>query len=389
MPTGEATRSSSFGVMAELFTGLGHEVVVLTTGLPDAREGIVTDGPVEVHHLRGTPNGVTSAAYWEASAAAFDHLHALAPFDLVFGRGSSTWGYLSQSSYSGKVPLIQHEGTYPRWLHRLERNFPRFGAMIGLPIAGLLAGKNRIYRNCLLSADRVVCNSPALAEALRRINWWNPPKTEFIPYGLDLVPYKEARPTVIGNGPLRIVMVGRLARNKGVIDMVDIVAKLRDTSAVLEAIGPASAPMLAEIETRIRQRGVEGRVQLPGPEKNTRLPARIAGAAAFLFPSTHPEGLSKAVMEAMAAGLPVVAYDMPGIRVLVDHGVTGFVVPSRSVRRAADCLDMLLMDPALRARMGAAGQKRIETEFRPEVVEAQWQVLLSEVVGALHSDRRK
>ena len=72
------------------------------------------------------------------------------------------------------------------------------------------------------------------------------------------------------------------------------------------------------------------------------------------------------VMEAMAARLPVVATDAPGINELVVDGVTGLLAPPRCPDALADRLERLLHDPVLRLRMGEAGRRRIASEFSLE-----------------------
>jgi glycosyltransferase involved in cell wall biosynthesis len=111
------------------------------------------------------------------------------------------------------------------------------------------------------------------------------------------------------------------------------------------------------------------------------VPKKLAGAGAFLFPSTHAEGLGKVVLEAMAAGVPVVAYRLPVLEGIIEDGVTGFLVPIRSVRAMAARVDQVLADPALRARMGAAARRKIEMDFAPDAIQAQWQALLAVVVA--------
>jgi glycosyltransferase involved in cell wall biosynthesis len=167
---------------------------------------------------------------------------------------------------------------------------------------------------------------------------------------------------------------------KGPLDLVDILAGVARGDTVMDVIGPADARITTAVTGRVQSRGVEGRFHLAGPVPNETLPVRLAGAVAFVFPSTHPEGLSKAVMEAMAAGLPVIAYDIPGMRVLVEDGVTGWVVPAGDTAAAAACVDRLLADPALGAAMGAAARKRLARDFGQEAVASQWDALLRDVV---------
>ena len=111
-----------------------------------------------------------------------------------------------------------------------------------------------------------------------------------------------------------------------------------------EDLGPALATAAAT-----------GRVRLLG--YRTDIPAILAAADIFTLPS-HFEGLPMSVIEAMLTGLPVVATDIRGPREQVVDGVTGLLVPPASVAPLAAALDRLVADPALRARLGAAGRAR-------------------------------
>src|SRR5205823_71365 len=75
------------------------------------------------------------------------------------------------------------------------------------------------------------------------------------------------------------------------------------------------------------------------------------------------EGISGAAMEAMAAGLPVVATEVGGMSELISDGVEGFLVPSRDAAAAADRLGELLTQPALRQQMSALARAKIESHF--------------------------
>ncbi len=371
------------GMLAKVFARLGHEVTVLTTALPDDGSGIFRDGDAEVHYLSGTLASRVDTAFWNASAERFDALHAERGFDLVLGRGNSTWGYFRQSRFAGQVPVICHEGTYPLWLHQLETRSESLAAALGPPVALLAALHRRRYRLCLQWAARVVCNSPALAGAFKRLYWWRPPRAEFIPYGFDTSTYvlPHSRPDATKtDSPPRLVFVGRLTWDKGVIEMVDILSRLRRRDAVLDLIGPVNDRVRAALIKRAALRGVTDRLRLPGPVHNSELPERLLGASAFVFPSTHPEGLSKVVMEAMAAGLPVVAYNLPGLDTLVVDGVTGWLVPPRDLGQAVDRIDALLADPDAAAGIGRAGRRRIDAEFAVGLIDARWSELLSSVV---------
>jgi glycosyltransferase involved in cell wall biosynthesis len=367
------------GLLGRVFQDLGHEVIVLTTSLPDGKTGEACEHHSTVHYLPGTKPGRCDLSFWKASAEAFDRLHSDCPFDLVFGRGVATWGFHSLSKFSGQVPVIAHEGTYPRWLHQLERRIAKLAPVLCPPLALLFSQSKRTYRTCLQRADLVVCNSPALANALRRIYWWAPPRTEFVPYGVDLSTWMQADERPTPAGPPRIAFVGRLTWDKGALAMVDILARMRRRDVIIEAIGPMTKSVERALRRAAAARGVSDRFITPGPEKNAHLPERLHGATAYLFPSTHPEGLSKSVMEAMAAALPVVAYRISGMDTLIDDGVTGWLVPCRDNAAAAEKLDELLEEPSLVRRMGQAARTRLETNFAPSSALQKWESLLGQV----------
>ena len=79
--------------------------------------------------------------------------------------------------------------------------------------------------------------------------------------------------------------------------------------------------------------------------------------------SSRSEGAPFSILEAMAAGLPVVATDVGGVRELVADGETGLLVPAGDPARLAEALRSLLADPALRRRLGAAGHARARERF--------------------------
>ena len=98
-------------------------------------------------------------------------------------------------------------------------------------------------------------------------------------------------------------------------------------------------------------------------------------------PAILAEGCSNSIMEYMACGLPVVASDSGGNRELVRDEVTGFVVPPRDPRALAARLRRLRDDPGLRAELGAAGQRRVRTEFTLERMVGEYERAYTEVIG--------
>ena len=93
-----------------------------------------------------------------------------------------------------------------------------------------------------------------------------------------------------------------------------------------------------------------------------QVPQLLAQAGIFVLCSRY-EGLPLSIIEAMCAGLPIVASDVGGVRELVDDGVNGFLVPAGNQLALSDCLDRLQRDTALRVRMGQASRARYLSGF--------------------------
>ncbi|WP_158579942.1 glycosyltransferase family 4 protein [Geodermatophilus marinus] len=179
--------------------------------------------------------------------------------------------------------------------------------------------------------------------------------------GVPVDLYDSAR-SVPTHEPPRLLYVGLLTPRKGVLDLLAASRMLRQRGVVHELwlLGgtPDEGPA-AEAEVRAQ---LDGNVRLLGTRPPEEMPAAFAAADVFCLPSWW-EAMPLSVLEAMAAGLPVVASDVGDVGRAVAHGMTGYVIPPRAPERLASALEPLLTDPELRRRMGAAGRARVEESF--------------------------
>jgi len=97
----------------------------------------------------------------------------------------------------------------------------------------------------------------------------------------------------------------------------------------------------------------------------------LAAADIFLFPTERDEAAPLVPLEAMAAGLPVVASDIGGGAELIENGTSGVLVPPAAVDPLAQAIDSLLADDALRRRMGEAARERIVERYTIEAMTRQ------------------
>jgi glycosyltransferase involved in cell wall biosynthesis len=150
--------------------------------------------------------------------------------------------------------------------------------------------------------------------------------------------------------------------------------------ARLKIAGDVREPLaMAQFHAALDSRDADA-VELLGSRED--IPALLAAADALVLSSAH-EGLPNVVMEALAAGLPVVATDVGGVRELVEPDVSGFVVPAQDAQRLYEAMDrMMACDGERRQVMGARGQAHIEAHFDLLRVTQRWEDLFENLLAS-------
>jgi len=174
-----------------------------------------------------------------------------------------------------------------------------------------------------------------------------------------------------------LVSVGRLKSPKDFHTLLNALGRLHGVE--YDALIVGDGPDRPELATLLEQLGLGDRVRLCGERDD--IPELLASADCFVLAS-RSEGLPMSILEAMAAGLPVVASDVGGVAELVDDGVTGLLVAPRDADRLAEALRRVLADVDLRRRLGAAGRRRVEERFGLERFRAAHVALYDELLAA-------
>jgi glycosyltransferase involved in cell wall biosynthesis len=180
-------------------------------------------------------------------------------------------------------------------------------------------------------------------------------RTIVIPNAIDV---RSAPPARRNRKLLRVVAVGRLKAPKDFLTLVRAVAALPPESCELLIVG--EGPDRARLETEIDRLGVAQRVRLAGERSD--VPELLADADVFVL-SSASEGMPISVLEAMAAGLPVVASRVGGLPELVPDGEAGLLVAPGDTEGLAEALRRLIADPQLRRRLGDAGHAQVRERF--------------------------
>jgi glycosyltransferase involved in cell wall biosynthesis len=169
-------------------------------------------------------------------------------------------------------------------------------------------------------------------------------------------------------GPLRILYVGILTARKGVLDLLIASDRLDARGLVHEVVLVGGSPDegAASAEEVVVAAGArEERVRMSGPKSLAEMPVVYRDADVFCLPSWW-EAMPLSLLEAMAAGLPVVVTDVGDVNRIVDHGVNGLVVPPRDPDALVTALADLLGDAGRRRRLGREGRNAVAARWNAE-----------------------
>jgi glycosyltransferase involved in cell wall biosynthesis len=163
--------------------------------------------------------------------------------------------------------------------------------------------------------------------------------------------------------PLEAPLLGSVCRlhlQKGYADLLTALTRVQARVPAVRLLLVGEGELRSQLEAQAQAMGLSEAVIFAGAR--TDVPEILAGLDVFVLPSLW-EGMSNAVLEAMAAGLPVVATGVGGTPEVVVDGVTGLLVAAGDAGALARSLTRLLCDPELRRRMGQAGRERVAQRF--------------------------
>lgn len=200
----------------------------------------------------------------------------------------------------------------------------------------------------------------AVSEQTRSSMWWprTRRRTEVVVHGVDLAGLRAARAErqavrdELGIGPdeVAVLTVANYRRQKGWPDLLAAARLVADRGLPVRFLGVGQGPLEAEVREHHRRLGLEGRMTLLG--RRDDVPRLMAAADVFALASAY-EGYPVAVMEALGAGLPVVATAVGGIVEAVGDGA-GVLVPPGRPDLLAEALARVVADPTLRSGLASA-----------------------------------
>jgi glycosyltransferase involved in cell wall biosynthesis len=216
--------------------------------------------------------------------------------------------------------------------------------------------------------DRVIAVSHATARYLRESKRIPGSKIVVIRNGRDLASLLPPKPEASAkaradlglNNERTVLLLGRLAQEKGHASLLDALTILGSRQPSLIALFAGTGPLEAELKARCKAAGLSYQVRFLG--YRTDLPRLLAAADLVVLPSIS-EGLPLAAVEAHAAARPIVATETGGIPEVVVNGQTGLLVPPNDSAALAEAMHRVLSDPVLALRLGTNGRRFVEQHF--------------------------
>jgi glycosyltransferase involved in cell wall biosynthesis len=231
--------------------------------------------------------------------------------------------------------------------------------------------------------DRHVCVSEGVARFSIEQGRLPAQKVTVIPNGVDAdvfrnAPLADLREFTIPVGSSTILFVGRLDPQKAPFLLLGAVKALLPARADLHVLFVGDGPLRPDLEAWVREHNLQTQIHFAGRRNDV---AKILKAGTCLALPSRWEGMPNVVLEAMAAGLPVVAARVEGTDELISQHETGILVAPDSVPELAGALALLLSNREQAGAMGSAAQDHVIKEFTWERVVADYERLYRELLG--------
>jgi glycosyltransferase involved in cell wall biosynthesis len=216
---------------------------------------------------------------------------------------------------------------------------------------------------------RLVANAEAIKREFLRAGVGRAEQYVTVHSGIDLEHFSEAAPLDLGlpANTFKVLTAARLAPGKGFSELLQAAAELAREADPIVLLIAGEGPLRPWLEREIKRRGLMEKVRLLGHQPD--LAPLMKAVDCFVLPS-YREGTPRAISEAMAAGLPIIATGVDGIPEQIVDGLNGILIEPRAVQPLVAAIHTLARDPALRRQMGEASRERAQLFSLPAMVAA-------------------
>ena len=291
-------------------------------------------------------------------------------FDVVHTHASKAGIIGRAAAWAAKVPIVVHTVHGPAF-HRYEK-----------------AWRNKVYitaeKFAAKRCHKIVCVADAMTNQFLEAGISKPEMYQTVYSGMNLEDYLQLEgDRDIRNQygiPADAIVIGKIARLfelKGHEYLIKAAKGLVDKNPNVHFLLIGDGLLRSEIEQEVRSLGIEKHFHFSGLISPKVVPMHTA-AMDFVCHLSLSEGLPRAVVQGLAAGQPVVAYNLDGAPEVVFNDKTGYICPPASVKEVRDALQKLIDSKELRQEMGQAGRKLVSEKFN-------WTQMVADLEG-VYSD---
>jgi phosphatidyl-myo-inositol dimannoside synthase len=370
-PLGGGTGTVNQAMLQHFARVPGLEIDLITSALGKVSEQESFASKIKIHKVPVRNKNIHHSSNRELIEYAFRalplalKLHRKNPYDLCFA-----WSAVP----AGAVALALKRSVGLRYFLRVcgpdIPGFERRYQAVHFLIAPLM---RRIWR----AANKVIAKSTREMEMIHAVD----PRVDclLIPNGVDINRFKSANP-VPDDGPLKLLCVGRLIERKGQHHLIEAVKRLTDegVDVTLDLVGTGDARPANE--ALVARLGLTDRVRFLGYVPREEIARHYAAAHVFVLPS-YNEGMSVALLEAMASGLAAVVTPTGGTPELVQPEVNGLIFNWAEIPQLTAHLRRVAKDRALVRRMGQASSRRA-SDFSWETAAQRYGEIFTQLVRA-------
>lgn len=365
MIVGGAQENTLFNCL-DLMRDFGDEVV-LVTGPATGPEGKLLDqgraGGLQVHECSWLRRAIHPWHDYQAYHQIRTFLSEWKP-DVVHTH-SAKGGMLGRAAgWSLRVPAVIHTvhgAPFHPYQNALSRRF-------------FIACERWAAKRC----HHMICVADAMTDLMVQARVANRDQFTTIYSGMDVEPlltaheHRETMRKQLGFQPEDIVFgkIARLFHLKGHEYVIEAARLLADDQPNVKFLWVGDGILRATLERQIERAGLKDRFVFTGLVPPETIPKYLSAMDALIHTSLR-EGLARALPQALIARKPVISYDVDGAREVVLDGITGYLLRPQAIESLTESIRRLALDPALRQRMGQAGQARFTNTFRHQTMTQQ------------------
>lgn len=368
----------------------GHQITVFTPKFEIKLDSAEEKGvkyifvPCEYRYLYSSSKN----SWVNKSATYFEKFHNETKFDLVLAQSSSGIGIVKRKAELGvKVISIAHGTIISELRTRFKNVDSLYSLLMLIPDTGYAIVNFFSWQRVFVhGSDKVISVSSYVKSALIDETYAPEDKFEVIHNGLDIQNFLNK----IGGSTqddsndtnpeeVRLLFVGRLVKEKGVDLLIKIFSEADFKDVYLDVIG--GGPLEEKLKKRVKMLNLENRIIFHGKKSPDEVIAHYGSKKTkiFLFPTKRYEGFPMVLVEAMLSGLPVVAFNMGGVKDAVRDNETGYLIPEGENSYFKDRVLELINDADKRREFGLNAYKIASDEFSLDAMINKYQKVINEV----------